>query len=62
MSKKLVAFISSRNNYDMLENEVLVNNKFDGIKLINVDDNSEKHEFSWQFDKLLRVLSFPFTV
>ena len=44
MSKKLVAFISSRNNYDMLENEVLVNNKFDGIKLVNVDDNSEKHE------------------
>ena len=39
--KKLAIVISSKNNYEMLEKEVLTNNKLEGFSLINVDDNSE---------------------
>ena len=39
--KKIAVVISSKNNYEMLEQEVLVNNDFEGFSLINIDDNSE---------------------
>jgi len=36
----IIAYISSRNNYEMLQNEVLNNVKFQGVEFINIDDNS----------------------
>lgn len=40
----LIIYVSSKNNYDMLEKEVIPNLKFDGCEFINVDDNSAHHE------------------
>ena len=42
---KLAIFISSKNNYEMLENEVLKNNDFENFELINVDDSSNKDQY-----------------
>jgi len=39
-NEKIVVFISSKNNYFMLENELLVNTNFSEFLLINIDDNS----------------------
>ena len=39
----LIIYVSSRNNYDMLENEVLKIN-FEGFEFINVDDKSSTDE------------------
>lgn len=45
MSKKnVIVYVSSRNNYDMLENEVLKNIKLEGFEFINVDDKSSQTE------------------
>lgn len=38
--KKIAIIISSKNNYEMLENEVLKNNDFENFQFINIDDNS----------------------
>jgi len=40
----IVAYISSRNNYEMLEKEVCKNVNLEGITLINVDDGSESSQ------------------
>ena len=40
MKDNLIVYVSSRNNYDMLEGEVLKNINFEGFEFINVDDNS----------------------
>jgi len=40
MKNKFEIFYSSRNNYNMLENEVLKNINFEGFNLINIDDQS----------------------
>lgn len=44
MKDNLIIYVSSRNNYDMLEGEVLRNIPFDGFEFINVDDNSVESE------------------
>jgi hypothetical protein len=44
MKDNLIIYVSSRNNYDMLEGEVLKNINLDGFELINVDDNSSEEE------------------
>jgi len=43
---RLAIFLSSKNNYEMLENEVLKNNNFEGFELINVDDNSTNEQLN----------------
>ena len=40
----LIVYVSSRNNYDMLEKEVLKNINLDGFEFINVDDKSSNAE------------------
>jgi hypothetical protein len=40
----LIVYVSSRNNYDMLEAEVLNNINTEGFEFINVDDNSSIKE------------------
>ena len=40
MKDNLIVYVSSKNNYDMLEEEVLKNIKLDGFEFINIDDNS----------------------
>lgn len=42
--KNIIIYVSARNNYDMLEGEVLKNIDFEGFELINVDDGSCKEE------------------
>lgn len=42
--KNIIIYVSSRNNYDMLEGEVLKNINFEGFEFINVDDCSEKDQ------------------
>ena len=37
-------YLSSRNNYDMIENVFLKNTDLEGYKLYNIDDNSEEDE------------------
>ena len=44
MKDKLIVYISSRNNYEMLVGEVLKNNNFKDIRLINIDDNSSDQQ------------------
>jgi hypothetical protein len=44
MNKNIIIYVSSRNNYDMLEGEVLKNIDFDGFEFINVDDGSCEEE------------------
>ena len=36
----LIIYVSSKNNYEMLEHEVLNNINTEGFEFINVDDNS----------------------
>lgn len=43
-SKNLIIYVSSRNNYDMLEGEVLNNINTEGFEFINVDDGSSDEE------------------
>tara|TARA_A100001201_G_scaffold140750_2_gene134523 strand:- start:534 stop:1499 length:966 start_codon:yes stop_codon:yes gene_type:complete len=40
----LIIYVSSRNNYDMLEGEVFKNINTEGFEFINVDDNSSDEE------------------
>ena len=40
MKDNLIIYLSSRNNYEMLEKEVLKNIKTDGFEIINIDDGS----------------------
>jgi len=40
----IIVYVSSRNNYDMLEGEVLNNIDTEGFEFINVDDNSCEEE------------------
>lgn len=40
----IIAYISSRNNYSMLEGEVCKNVNLEGITLINIDDGSEEDQ------------------
>ena len=40
----LIVYVSSRNNYDMLENEVFKNINLEGFEFINVDDCSDPEE------------------
>ena len=42
--KNIIIYVSSRNNYDMLEGEVLNNIDTEGFEFINVDDNSCEEE------------------
>jgi len=42
----IIIYVSSRNNYDMLENEVLKNINTEGFEFINVDDNSSVDELN----------------
>ena len=42
--KNLIVYVSSRNNYEMLNNEVFKNINFDGFEFINVDDQSDHEE------------------
>ena len=40
MKDNIIIYVSSKNNYDMLEHEVLKNIDLNGFEFINVDDNS----------------------
>ena len=40
----LIIYVSSHNNYDMLEGEVLKNINTEGFELINIDDKSCEEE------------------
>ena len=40
MKENIIVYVSSRNNYDMVEGAVLKNIKLDGYEFINVDDGS----------------------
>lgn len=44
MSKNIIVYVSSRNNYDMLAGEVLKNIKLNGCEFINIDDKSDDAE------------------
>ena len=44
MKDNLIIYVSSRNNYDMLEHEVLKNINFEGFEFINIDDRSHSKE------------------
>lgn len=46
MKDNLIIYVSSHNNYDMLEGEVLKNIPFDGYEFINVDDGSVSKEIT----------------
>ena len=46
MKDNLIIYVSSRNNYDMLEHEVLKNINFEGFEFINVDDRSSEKEIT----------------
>jgi hypothetical protein len=41
---KIIIYVSSRNNYDMVEGAVLKNIPLDGYEFVNVDDESELEE------------------
>ena len=41
---KIALYLSSRNNYDMIENVFLKNVDLEGYKLYNIDDHSEPSE------------------
>ena len=41
---KIAIVISSKNNYEMLEKEVIKNNEFQNFTFINIDDNSDKDQ------------------
>ncbi len=45
MKDNLIIYVSSRNNYNMLEHEVLKNINFEGFEFINIDDGSCEEEF-----------------
>ena len=47
MKDNLIIYLSSRNNYEMLENEVLKNIKTDGFELINIDDGSDFEQLEY---------------
>ena len=40
MKDNIIIYVSSRNNYDMFEHEVLNNINREGFEIINVDDRS----------------------
>ena len=40
----IIVYVSSRNNYDMLEGEVLKNINLEGFEFVNVDDKSSEEE------------------
>ena len=44
MKDNLIIYVSSRNNYDMLEGEVLKNINTEGFEFVNVDDKSSPEE------------------
>ena len=46
MKDNLIIYVSSRNNYDMLEHEVLKNIKLEGFEFINIDDKSSDAEIA----------------
>lgn len=46
MKDNIIIYVSSRNNYDMLEGEVLKNINRDGFEFINVDDKSCDEEIA----------------
>tara|TARA_R110002096_G_scaffold204117_3_gene389611 strand:+ start:257 stop:1231 length:975 start_codon:yes stop_codon:yes gene_type:complete len=46
MKDNLIIYVSSRNNYDMLEHEVLKNIDFEGFEFINIDDRSSVDELA----------------
>ena len=46
MNDNLIIYVSSRNNYDMLEHEVLKNINFEGFEFINIDDRSSNEELN----------------
>lgn len=45
-NKNIIVYVSSRNNYDMLEGEVFKNIDLEGFEFINVDDKSSPQEIS----------------
>ncbi len=64
-SKKLtlniIVYVSSRNNYDMLEGEVIKNINFEGFEFINVDDGSIDSELKKGRD-ICKKNNIPFLV
>ena len=50
MKDNLIICVSSFNNYEMLENEVLKNIKFEGFEFINIDDKSTPEQLQYGKD------------
>jgi len=46
MKDEIIIYVSSRNNYDMLEGEVLKNINCEGFEFINIDDKSCEEEIA----------------
>ena len=46
MKESIIVYVSSRNNYDMVEGAVLKNIKLNGYEFVNVDDGSSDIEIS----------------
>lgn len=55
----IVVYISSRNNYAMLEGEVCKNVNLEGITLINIDDGSEEDQINLGME-ICKKRNFPF--
>ena len=53
--KTIAPFLSSRNNYDMIENIFLRNVELEDYKLYNIDDKSELEEVE-KGKKMLTIL------
>ena len=43
-NQNILIYCSSRNNYEMLENEILKNVNFEGFDFVNIDDNSVEEQ------------------
>ena len=58
MKDNLIVCVSSHNNYDMLEGEVLKNIDFEDFEFINIDDNSIPTEIDRDWETHTIKLSF----
>jgi len=55
MKENIIVYVSSRNNYDMVEGAVLKNIKLDGYEFINVDDGSCDEEIAKGIEQSKRI-------
>ena len=56
--KNLIIYVSSRNNYDMLDGEVLRNINSDGFEIINIDDKSSSDEIKRVKESVMKIIFY----